>query len=57
MTSVELLNCLLTRLSEPFGTERKTVLQNAQDFYAWTESPYCTMENVKFVFVSSQEAK
>ena len=30
----------------------KVVIQNASEFITWTQSPNCSMWNVKFMFVS-----
>ena len=35
----------------------KVVIQNATDFFAWTQSVICTMNKVLFIFVQSEVCK
>ncbi|KAH3706166.1 hypothetical protein DPMN_065547 [Dreissena polymorpha] len=35
----------------------KVCIQDSNDFYAWTQSEFCTMSNVKFVFVDTAKCQ
>lgn len=42
------------RLADKALKSGKVVIKDASDFFAWTQSPTCSMGNVKFIFVSKE---
>jgi hypothetical protein len=45
------------RLADEAVNTGKVCIQDPSDFYAWSQSVNCTMKNVKFVFVSTEECE
>ena len=43
------------RLADEAMKSGKVTIQDAGDFYAWTQSPFCSMRNVTFRFVSKEK--
>ena len=35
----------------------KVAIQDPSDFYAWTQSSHCQMQNVQFIFVSAKSCQ
>lgn len=42
------------RMADEAMKSGKVVIQDASDFFAWTQSPTCSMKNVKFMFVPKE---
>ena len=45
------------RMADESVRSGKTVIQDARDFFAWSQSSFCSMSNVKFVFIPSSDVQ
>lgn len=45
------------RMADDAVKSGKVAIQDTSDFYAWTQSPHCTMKSVKFIFVSTERCQ
>ena len=46
--------CTTTRMADEAIKSGKVVIQNTSEFMTWTQSPTCSMWNVKFMFVPKE---
>ena len=45
------------RMADNAVKSGKVCIQDSDDFYAWTQSEFCTMNNVRFVFVETAKCQ
>ena len=45
------------RLADQAMRNGKVTIQDAEEFYSWSQGPHCTMQNVKFLYISKDECE
>lgn len=45
------------RMADEAVRTGKVTIQDPMDFFAWTQSPYCNLKSIKFIFLSTEDCQ